>query len=189
MQVTGRQIKPLSSTSLAADHALRIRMENTGSVDERAAIRAVNAVAFRGSDEADLVDRLRASGHALISLVAVFEGSLAGHIMFSRMWINTSPGLISAVALAPVAVLPEHQRKGIGRLLIRHGLELLRGRGERIVIVVGHPAYYPRFGFSPDKAKTLESPFPSEAFMAMELTAGALDGIRGSVVYPPVFGI
>jgi putative acetyltransferase len=72
---------------------------------------------------------------------------------------------------------------------IQHGLELLRGRGERIVIVVGHPDYYPRFGFSPDKAKLLESPFPPEAFMVMELSARALDGIRGSVVYPPAFGI
>jgi putative acetyltransferase len=189
MQVTGRQIKPLPSPSVAADHAVRIRIENTGSVDEHAAIRAVNAAAFGRSDEADLVDRLRAGGHALISLVAVFEGGIVGHIMFSRMWISTSPGLISAVALAPVAVLPEHQRKGIGSLLIRHGLELLRDRGEAVVIVVGHPEYYPRFGFSPDKAKALESPFPAEAFMAMELSAGALDGVRGSVVYPPVFGI
>jgi len=189
MQVTGRQFKPLSSTSLAADHAVRIRTENTASVDEHAAIRAVNAAAFGRSDEADLVDKLRAGGHAPISLVALFEGSIAGQIMFSRMWIGASPSLISAVALAPVAVLPEHQRKGIGSLLIRHGLELLRDRGEALVIVVGHPEYYPRFGFSPDKAKALESPFPPEAFMAMELSAGALDGVRGSVVYPPVFGI
>jgi putative acetyltransferase len=189
MQVTGRRIKPLPSTSLAPDNAVRIRTENPASLDEHAAIRAVNVAAFKGSDEADLVDRLRASGHALISLVAAFEGSIVGHIMFSRMWISTSPGLISAVALAPVAVLPEHQRRGIGSLLIRHGLELLRGRGEAVVIVAGHPEYYPRFGFSPDKTKALESPFPPEAFMAMELSAGALDGIRGSVAYPPVFGI
>jgi putative acetyltransferase len=88
-----------------------------------------------------------------------------------------------------VAVLPEYQRKGIGGILIRHGLELLRGRGERIVIVVGHPNYYPRFSFSPDNARFLKSPFPAEAFMAMELSAGALDGIQGSVVYPQAFGI
>jgi putative acetyltransferase len=94
-----------------------------------------------------------------------------------------------AVALAPVAVLPERQRKGIGSLLIRHGLELLRARGESIVIVLGHPGYYPRFGFSTDAAGSLESSFPREAFMAMELRPGALDRIRGSVVYPPAFGI
>jgi putative acetyltransferase len=105
------------------------------------------------------------------------------------MWIDTPAGSIAAVALAPVAVLPEHQRRGIGGLLIRHGLELLRDRGERIVIVVGHPDYYPRFGFSPEKAKALKSPFPPEAFMAMELSTGALDGIHGTVVYPAAFGI
>jgi putative acetyltransferase len=109
--------------------------------------------------------------------------------MFSRMWINTSTGLVSAVALAPMAVHPNHQRHGIGSKLIQHGLELLRGRGERIVIVVGHPDYYPRFGFSSDKAKLLASPFPPEAFMAMELGEAALDGIQGSVVYPPAFGM
>jgi putative acetyltransferase len=77
---------------------------------------------------------------------------------------------------------------GIGGLLVEHGLELLRGQGERIVIVVGHPGYYPRFGFSTDKAASLESPFPREAFMAMELATGALDGIQGPVIYPPAFG-
>ena len=168
---------------------VRIRMENIESVDEHSAIRAINAAAFGRLDEADLVDKLRRDRYALISLVAVLEGRIVGHIMFSRMWINSASGQVSAVALAPVAVLPEHQRKGIGGLMIRQGLELLRGRGERIVIVVGHPGYYPGFGFSRDKASLLVSPFRAEAFMALDLSAGALDGIRGSVVYPPAFGI
>ena len=103
--------------------------------------------------------------------------------------IGTSTGLVSAVALAPLAVHPDHQRKRIGGLLVQHGLELLRGRGEKIVIVVGHPDYYPRFGFSREKARSLESPFPAEAFMAIELSTGALDGVRGTVVYPTAFGI
>jgi putative acetyltransferase len=88
-----------------------------------------------------------------------------------------------------VAVCPDHQRKGIGSRLIQRGLELIRERGEEIVIVAGHPEYYPRFGFSAEKAAPLQSPFPSEAFMAMELRPGALQGMRGSVVYPPAFGI
>lgn len=179
----------MSLKSSAADSSVRIRVENTGSIDERATIRAVNEAAFGGSDEADLVDRLRSDDHALLSLVAELESGIIAHIMFSRMWINTPSRLVPAVALAPVAVLPAHQRKGIGSLLIQHGLELLRGRGESIVIVVGHPAYYPRFGFSTDRARALESPFPREAFMAMELRSGALDGIQGPVVYPPAFGI
>jgi putative acetyltransferase len=161
-------------------------MEN---VDEQASIRAVNEAAFGGSEEADLVDKLRGSEHALVSLVAELNGSIVGYVMFSRMWIRTSAERVPAVALAPVAVLPQHQRNGIGSRLIRHGLELLRSRGEAIVIVVGHPGYYPRFGFSTDRAKSLGSPFPAEAFTAMDLRLGALDGIEGSVAYPPAFGL
>lgn len=173
----------------AADPCVRIRIENTGSIAERAAIRTVNEAAFGSAYEADLVDQLRSSDYALISLVAELESRIVGHIMFSRMWIKTSSGLLAALALAPVAVLPGHQRKGIGSLLVQRGLELSRGRDEEIVIVVGHPDYYPRFGFSSAKAKSLESPFPREAFMALELRLGVLDGIEGLVVYPSAFGI
>ena len=179
----------MSSYSTAAGQAVHIRAESAGNGDERATIHSVHASAFGRADEADLVDHLRAEGHALISLVAELDRCLVGHILFSRMWIKAPRGSIPAVALAPVAVLPEQQRKGIGGLLIQHGLELLRSRGERIVIVLGHPAYYPKFGFSTDKAKMLESPFPPEAFMAMELCTAALDGVRGPVIYPPAFGI
>jgi putative acetyltransferase len=169
---------------------VHIRVENSESLEERSLIRTINEAAFGSSDEADLVDKLRAEGHALISLVAEFDAGMVGHILFSRMWIRSPSGaLVSAVALAPVAVLPEHQRRGIGGRLVRHGLELLQGRGEKIAIVVGHPDYYPRFGFSTEKARSLESPFPREAFMAIELSTGALQGIRGAVVYPPAFGI
>jgi putative acetyltransferase len=130
-----------------------------------------------------------AASIALVSLVAEIDGRVVGHILFSRMWIETPTGRVSAVALAPVAVRPHHQREGIGSRLIERGLELVKARGEGIVIVAGHPQYYPRFGFSTEKARFLRSPFPAEAFMAMELRAEALQGIEGSVVYPPAFGI
>jgi putative acetyltransferase len=168
---------------------LKVRMEDGGSVEERSGIRAVIEAAFGGSDEADLVDQLRGSEYALVSLVAEIDGRVVGHILFSRMWIETPTGRVSAVALAPVAVRPHHQREGIGSRLIERGLELVKARGEGIVIVAGHPQYYPRFGFSTEKARFLRSPFPAEAFMAMELRAEALQGIEGSVVYPPAFGI
>jgi putative acetyltransferase len=88
-----------------------------------------------------------------------------------------------------MAVLPEYQRQGIGTRLIPHGLNALRSRGERIVIVVGHPRYYPRFGFSAALTRSLESSFQPEAFMALELRSGALDGVNGRVRYPRAFGI
>lgn len=169
---------------------MNIRVEDIESAEERSSIHLVNEAAFGGSEEATLVDKLRADGHVLLSLVAELESGIVGHILFSRMWIkNPTSALVSAVALAPVAVLPEHQRQGIGGRLIRHGLELLRGQGEKIVIVLGHPGYYPKFGFSVEKARLLESPFPAEAFMAIELSPGALDGVRGAVVYPAAFGV
>jgi len=136
----------------------------------------VNRTAFGGSEEAELVDKLRDSD-ALVSLVAESELSIVGHIMLSRMWIRTTSEVATAVALAPVAVLPDFQRQGIGARLIDEGLARMKQRGERIVIVVGHPSYYPRFGFSADKAVSLESPFPPEAFMALEL---GRDHLRGS---------
>ena len=169
---------------------MHIRPEDSESLEERSLIRRINEEAFGGPDEAKLVDNLRADGHVLVSLVAELDSGIVGHILFSRMWIkNPTKELVSAVALAPVAVLPEHQQRGIGGRLIRHGLELLREQGEKIVIVLGHPGYYPKFGFSTEKARLLESPFPVEAFMAIELSPGVLDGIQGAVVYPPAFGI
>jgi putative acetyltransferase len=163
-----------------------IRRENTG---DRSTVRSINEAAFGRPDEADLVERLRTEGAVLLSLVAEFEQRIVGHILFSRMSIETGGDPVSAVALAPMAVLPGHQRRGIGERLIRHGLNLLRGRGEQIVIVLGHPDYYPRFGFSSQRARSLASPFPPEALMAMELRPGALDGIRGKVRYPGAFGL
>lgn len=166
-----------------------IRCERTDDIRERSAIRSINEAAFGRPDEVDLVDRLRSEGAVLLSLVAEVEQRIIGHVLFSRMSIETGNGPVSAVALAPVAVLPDHQRRGIGEQLIRNALDLLRAQGERIVIVLGRPDYYSRFGFSSEKARSLESPFPPEAFMAMELSPAALEGIRGKVKYPAAFGL
>jgi putative acetyltransferase len=159
--------------------------------EDRAAIRFVNEEAFCRRDEADLVDRLRNQGVVLASFVAEIEERVVGHILFSRMSIETTGRACSvpAVALAPMAVLPKQQGQGIGAKMIKHGLDWLRGQGEQIVIVLGHPKYYPRFGFSADKACFLASPFRPEAFMALELSPGVLDGIHGTVRYPEAFGL
>jgi putative acetyltransferase len=153
------------------------------------AIRHVNRLAFGQDDEARLVDALRDGGYVRVSLVAEMVGKVVGHILFSDLPIITRAGTVPALALAPMAVLPEFQRRGIGSALIPRGLEACRQQGHRIVVVLGHAHFYPRFGFSPNLAAHLASPFSgSEFFMAVELVPGALDGVAGGVQYPPPFG-
>jgi putative acetyltransferase len=152
---------------------------------DQQAIRHVHRLAFGQEDEARLVDALREGGFARVSLVAEENGQVVGHVLFSDLPILTPDGNVAALALAPVAVLPACQRQGIGSALIRRGLEICRERGHRIVVVVGHPAFYPRFGFSPEQAAKLESPFSGRpSFLALELVPGALEGVRGRVAYP-----
>lgn len=152
-------------------------------------IRDVHVRAFGRADEARLVEALRAAPDFVtaFSLVAVDDADVVGHILFSRIHIRTPQRAVPAMALAPVAVFLEHQGRGVGSALITHGLQECRRLGEHIVVVVGHPSYYPRFGFTSARAAGLEAPFPDAAFMVQELTPGALLGLRGSVEYPPAF--
>jgi putative acetyltransferase len=156
---------------------------------DREQVRKVNEAAFGRTDEADLIDSLRMEGAVLLSLVAEFESRIIGHILFSRMTVETAQGPVAAVSLAPMAVVPDHQGRNVGSRLVRRGLAELRDGGERIVIVLGHKQYYPRFGFSAEKARGLASPFPPDAFMALELSPGALAGLHGCVRYPSAFGL
>jgi putative acetyltransferase len=152
------------------------------------AIRRVNRLAFGQDAEARLVDALRAGGFDRVSLVAEKDGQVVGHIMFSDLPIISDGGAIAALSLAPMAVLPEFERQGIGSALVRRGLGLCREQGHRIVVVLGHPDFYPRFGFSSKLAERLESPYSGgPSFMAAELVPGALGGVVGKVVYPPPF--
>jgi putative acetyltransferase len=153
------------------------------------AIRNLNRLAFGGNEEAELVDRLRSTGIVLVSLIAVECDEIVGHILFSDLPIETDQGGIDAVSLAPMSVSPKYQRQGIGSGLVRRGLEICRERGKAIVVVLGHPGYYPRFGFSAELAKNLHGPFSGEAWMALELSNGALDNVKGIVRYPEAFGI
>ena len=164
---------------------LTIRLENAA---DFAAIAHVNRLAFGRDDEAGLVERLRAGGWARISLVAEWDTHVVGHLLFSDLTIATADRAHAALALAPLAVLPDYQSRGIGSELVRRGLELCRAAGHTIVVVLGHPHYYPRFGFSPELALRLQSPYAGPSFMALELIPGALAGITGRVDYPPPFG-
>jgi putative acetyltransferase len=157
--------------------------------EDYSAIREINRLAFGGDAESILVDRLRKDGCVVVSLVAADDGRVAGHILFSELSLNTNRGAIAAIALAPVAVLPARQRSGIGSTLVRAGLESCRRRGKTVVAVLGHPEYYPRFGFSAELAKRLHGPYSDagDAWMALELTPGALDGVEGQVRYPAAF--
>jgi len=177
---------PVSENSTFAKSAVHIRPESSEPRDQ-SRIHSLLEAAFGRPDEANLVDDLRTESVVLLSYVAERAADIVGHIFFTRMWIDTAGGPIPAAALAPIAVLPEFQRRGIGAELISRGLDRLRRENERIVIVLGEPAYYGRFGFTAEKARHLESPFPPDAFMALELSPAALAGVRGRVRYPAAF--
>ena len=151
---------------------------------DQKAIWSVNQAAFGGDAEANLVDALRDGGFAEVSLVAEVDGEIVGQILFSRVVIATKAGTVDALSLAPMAVLPSHQGQGIGSRLVEAALEACREAGHRIVVVLGHPEFYPRFGFSAELARSLESPFGGgEAWMALELVPGALSGVEGRVEF------
>ena len=152
---------------------------------DHAAIRRVETAAFGQYAEADMVEAARAEGAALVELVAEQDGEIVGHILFSRM--SVTPARFFA-GLAPVAVSPHVQGRGIGDALCRAGIEAVRALGAEAVVVLGHPDYYPRFGFSAEAAHKLLSPYAgSPAFMALELTPGALAQPL-KVDYPAAFG-
>jgi putative acetyltransferase len=143
--------------------------------------------AFEQDAEARLVDRLRDGGYVRLSLVAEIDEQLVGHILYSDLPIVGPSGTTPALALAPMAVVPEHQSQGIGSALIRKSLQLCQEHGHKIVVVLGHQHYYPRFGFSQELAKPLESPYAGDSFMALELVPGALTDVQGRVEYAPPF--
>jgi putative acetyltransferase len=159
------------------------------SVQDHAAVAGVNHAAFGGQVEAKLVERLRGDGLVIVSLVAVDDsGQVAGHILFSPVAVVAATGEIQVASLAPMAVLPSHQRRGIGSMLVEHGIEACRRYGYDAIIVVGHPAYYPRFGFSHALVARLQNPFAADdAFMGLELVRGSLSGVEGKIVYPSAF--
>lgn len=158
-------------------------------VSDHDAVRQIHTLAFGGPTEASLVDALRGSSGSA-SLVATEAGTVVGHILCTAARVLRAGGHVRVAGLGPMAVSPARQRHGIGSQLVRRGLEECRRRGYEAVVVVGHPAYYPRFGFHPGSTFGLRCQFdvPDEAFMATELRPGALSG-GGEVVFAPEFSM
>jgi putative acetyltransferase len=154
--------------------------------EDIAAIRAVHRAAFPTDAEARVVDRLRASGQARASLVAESGERIVGHVLFSPVTVVGPAGECRGLGLAPLAVLPEHQGRGVGSALVRAGLAVCRREGWAFVVVLGHPSYYPRFGFRRASEVGLSNDYGAdEAFMVLELQPGSLPAGGGFVRYGP----
>lgn len=163
---------------------------------DRAAVQSLLSSAFAGLDEVQLVEALYSDPAYIpdLDMVATMQDNVVGHILFTRAHIQESlPGSISrrtpAVLLAPLAVDPEYQEAGVGSILVREGCERARMIGEKIVLVLGHPEYYPRFGFVQAMPYGIKPPHdvPGEAWMAKELQSAALDGVIGTAALASVF--
>lgn len=160
-------------------HRMRIRTETPHDIDQ---IRSTHLASFPDAGEAALVDALRTEGDMVFSLVAADGDAVVGHCLFSRM---TSPQ--NTLGLGPVAVLPGYRRQGIADDLIRAGIDQARAENWAAIFVLGHPAYYQRFGFSLQMAAGFRSPYSGPYFMILPLGAADLEAMSRSVSYPPAF--
>jgi putative acetyltransferase len=144
-------------------------------------VRAAFTAEFGRSDEPELIARLRVASDVALERVAESDGAIVGHILFSRAHIDSDGALCPAVQMAPVSAAVGRQKAGVGSALIADGLDALAAAGETHVFVLGHPAYYPRFGFSAEAARAFESPWRGSHFMLKRLSAGGPDSGRLSV--------
>ena len=154
-------------------------------VEDASRVRQVNELAFGQPAEADLIEKLQRACTDLLSLVAE-EDEVVGHILFTPVAVEGAGQRVLGMGLAPMAVLPDRQRQGIGSRLVRRGLDILRERGCPFVVVVGHPDYYPRFGFEPASVHGLASQWegvPDAAFMVLVLDERAMAGVSGVAIY------
>ena len=152
-------------------------------------VRQVNELAFGQPAEADLIEKLRRACTDGLSLVAE-EGDVVGHILFTPVTVEGAGRRVCGMGLAPMAVLPDCQRRGIGSQLVRRGLDILRDRACPFVVVVGHPEYYPRFGFEPASLHGIASQWegiPDAAFMVLALDTRTMAGVSGVATYREEF--
>ena len=175
---------------------LNIRKEDPSDYNRviRITEKAFETLEISNHNEGKLVEKLRKSSNFIdeLSLVAELNGQVVGHILFTPIVIDNGEQQFQSLVLAPVSVLPEFQKRGIGGQLIRAGHQKALELGFHSVILLGHPEYYPRFGYKPASTWGIKSPIqlPSDdVFMAVELTEDALANVCGTVVFPPEFGI
>ena len=174
-------------TLCSGEDMIIIRVERQ---EDEGSVRVVNEQAFGQPAEADIVDRLRKSCPGLLSLVALDGDEVVGHILFSPAKIEGSPKMVDGMGLAPMAVLPARQCQGIGTHLVKQGIKMLRSRCCPYIIVLGHPGYYPRFGFERASLHGIASQWvgvPNEAFMILVLDQAAMESVSGVARYQDEF--
>lgn len=155
---------------------------------DEADIAMVIATAFGQEGEARLVNELRSCGALVLEQVAVDrDGRVVGHIAFSRVTGAGAGHRLAISCLAPISVSPDRQRGGIGAVLIRAGIDALREAGEDLVLVLGPPAYYPRFGFDAELAKKVAGPYAGAAFQALALSEAAVSALPIEVTFATPF--
>jgi putative acetyltransferase len=162
-------------------------------LEDYKAVFKINYLAFgKQEDESKLIERIRVSGEFIpeLSIVAEDEGKIIGHILLSKAYIVTELEVHEVIVLAPVAVHPAYQKRGIGRKLIKEGLRKVKNMKYGLVLLIGHPTYYPKFGFKPARQFRLELrqfEVPDEVFMVCEMREGELNRIKGELKYPKAF--
>ena len=176
---------PLSSAVRRRD-MITIREEQPRDIKT---IRNLNKRAFGQTHEADLVDKLRQTCDDLLSLVALMQNEVVGHILFTPVIVEGEDSMVQGMALAPMAVLPEYQRQGIGSALVSTGIEKLKKRQCPFIIVLGHAEYYPRFGFEPASRYGIRSEWevPDDAFMILVIGEYEMRGGVALAKYRPEF--
>ena len=166
---------------------ITIRPEQPGDISS---VRAINETAFGQPAEANIVDSLRSACPNAISLVAVEDEKILGHIFFSPVSVSSGSRVSQGMGLAPMAVLPQRQRQGIGSMLVQAGIDAMRQRNCPFIIVLGHPEYYPRFGFVPASRHGIVCQWegvPDGAFMVLIFDEAIMSGVSGVVRYRDEF--